>query len=44
MLQKNVYTINNKNILNKAIFQQRINLLGLYSDKFSHIVDIMNKK
>lgn len=44
MLQKNVYTINNKNILNKAIFQQRINLLGLYSDKFNHIVDIMSKK
>ena len=44
MLKEKRYIINNKNILNKAIFQQRINLLGLYSDKFSHIVDIMNKK
>ena len=44
ILKENGYTINNENILDNAVLQQKINLLGLYSDKFSHIVDIMNKK
>lgn len=44
LLQKNGYIINNENILDETIKCQKMNLLNLYSDKFSHIVDIMNKK